>query len=149
MVMRLASQKSYHSGPPVYLPYTSAIACTVSASGVIFGSYDPLGNTQITARGDIEITCAESTSYAISLSGGMGGFTPRQMDNGQGGVLNYNLFTDPTYQMVWGDGTAGTHTVGGSASDPGTLHSVYGLIPGGQNVPAGLYTDTIVVSVSY
>ncbi|MBB3047521.1 spore coat protein U-like protein [Litorivivens lipolytica] len=65
--------------------------------------------------------------------------------------LNYNLYTDPTYLTVWGDGNGGTATVPGAI---GVLllpidHVVYGRIPAGQNSAAGNYSDTISVTVTY
>jgi spore coat protein U-like protein len=34
-------------------------------------------------------------------------------------------------------------------SGPAQPISIYGSIPAGQNVPAGTYTDTVIISVNY
>lgn len=127
----------------------AAAACTVSATGVAFGLYDPLGSSAVDSLGEVEVTCPDSTAYNITLSEGQGSFSNRHLINASNDVLAYNLFTDATYQFVWGDGAAGNESVSGSANNTGTLHSVHGRIPGGQNIPAGSYNDTIVVTVTY
>jgi spore coat protein U-like protein len=61
--------------------------------------------------------------------------------------LNYNLFVDASRVVVWGDGSGGSSTVALTAAAADI--PVYGRVPGGQNVPAGSYIDTIVVTVTY
>jgi spore coat protein U-like protein len=57
---------------------------------------------------------------------------------------------------VWGDGSAGTSTQGGSGAGLGIgsaiTHTVYGELPNtdnNQNAPAGNYSDTVTVTVEY
>ena len=63
------------------------------------------------------------------------------------------MYTDPTRLLVWGDGSTGSHTVSDSylaLLTPTTKHyTVYGRVPGGQNKPAGTYSDTVTVTVTY
>ena len=69
--------------------------------------------------------------------------------------LNYNLFYDAAYTQIRGDGTGGSTTGGASftltKADPtqSTTSTIYGRIPSGQDVAAGSYTDTIIVTVTY
>lgn len=132
----------------LWLPYSAKAQCTITASGLIFGQYNPLGGETVDGRGDIEQVCSESTSYTIELSQGQGTYSPREM-NSAGDLLEYNLYTDVSRLIVWGDGTGGTQTASGTADTTGNEHSVYGRIPGGQNVSAGHYSDTIVITVTY
>jgi spore coat protein U-like protein len=66
--------------------------------------------------------------------------------------LNYNLYLDSAYTQIWGDGTGGTVTksdnIGGLLGSS-ISYTVYGRLPGGQNVPAGVYSDTVFVTVIY
>ena len=62
-------------------------------------------------------------------------------------VLEYNLYTDPSRLTVWGDDSAGTVTVSETAST--AEKTIYGRVPGRQNVPAGTYTDVVLVTISY
>lgn len=125
--------------------------CNASASSLAFGNYDSLAGLPVTSVGTITVSCTLGLGYNISLSrGSAGSYSPRTLING-GNKLNYNVFTNPTYMTVWGDGSGGTATVSGLI---GLLllpvnHVVYGRIPGGQNAAAGSYSDTLSVTVSF
>jgi spore coat protein U-like protein len=69
-------------------------------------------------------------------------------------ALQYNIYLTPSYAQIVGDGSAGTY----APSDSGTVTSgqvykvtgnLYGYMPPSQDVPAGAYTDSIVVTVTY
>lgn len=120
--------------------------CTVSAAGVAFGNYDVFSSEALTGAGDINVVCTPISSYTVSLSAGGGSYSQRELSSGSN-VLSYNLYTHGGYTVIWGDGTGGTSTVGGNGED--VHHTVHGRIPALQNVPAGSYTDTIVVTVTF
>jgi len=120
--------------------------CTVSAGSVVFGSYDVFSVQPLDGAGSIGIDCDPATPYSISLGTGGGSYGQRELASG-GDSLGYNLYTGATRVVVWGDGSGGTGTVGGSTAQ--ASHTVYGRIPAGQNVPAGSYGDTIIVTVSF
>lgn len=48
--------------------------------------------------------------------------------------------------MVWGDGVTGTANSGTGTNADAT---VYGRIPGSQNVPANAYAGSITVTVTF
>ena len=132
-------------------------AVTPAPAAVAFGSYNPISGTADTTTGNIAVTCSAlvlfTASYVISLStGASGSYTTRFM-NLTGNHLNYNLYTQAARTTVWGDGTAGTVTVSDSYTAIGLSetrnYTVYGLLPALQAVPAGAYTDTITVTVTY
>lgn len=122
-----------------------------------FGSYNPgsakTGSTDISVTGTVTgVGVLVNVSYSISLSAGAGGTVANRVLNGPGTPLAYNLYTSDTYQTVWGnDGRGDSYSllasVGGTSRT--MSYTVYGLIPAGQYVAAGLYTNTIVVSVVY
>ncbi len=133
-------------------------SCAVSATGVSFGSYDPLAGSATEITGEIEVTCnvaleASTVSYAIQLAtGGSGTYAMREMTSGSG-TLDYQLYTDASRTTVWGDGTGGTVThsfnellIIGTHTH---RYSVHGAIPAGQNVAAGSYSDVITVTLNY
>ena len=123
-----------------------AAGCTVTVVNVAFGGYDVFQQQDTETTGSVNVTCDSSASYTISLSAGLGTFAARAMLSGSQ-QLSYNLFTDPQRLTIWGDGSSGTATV--SASGTGASYTVYGMIPARQNVPAGTYSDTITVTVTY
>ena len=120
--------------------------CTVSAQSVAFGSYDVFSAQALDGTGNISVNCLPSAGYSLALSTGGGSYNQRQMASADD-VLNYNLYTSASRSTVWGDGTGGTGTVGGSAESAN--HTVYGRIPAGQNRKAGSYGDTIIVTVTF
>lgn len=134
----------------------SFCSCTVTTTGVAFGSYDPIASVNNDSAGSIRVRCtllaALAGSYTIALStGGAPSFDLRRMANG-GSLLRYNLYTDAARSQIWGDGTGATQTVTNGflallAVDQTT--SVYGRIPAGQNVAAGSYADTVVVTITF
>jgi spore coat protein U-like protein len=71
-----------------------------------------------------------------------------------GTSLGYNLYTTTARNVVWGDGFGGSVTVtltGGNVSGGVRRYtrSVFGRVPGSQNVGAGSYSDTITLTVTF
>jgi spore coat protein U-like protein len=126
----------------------------VSATPLSFGNYNAASPTAATANATITVSCVnpgrDLPNFTVALStGGAGGYAPRRLSSGAN-LLNYNIFTTAGFTSVWGDGSGGSVIV----SDPGGAYSsvnftAYGRIPVGQFVPAGSYTDTITVTVTY
>lgn len=131
-----------------------------STSNVDFGNISDIGTTtkDYTANGAIATTCNTGTSYSIYLGDGnnriSGGY--RQMTNGSGLYIPYQLYQDSSYNTIW-DATGGTTAIGGtgglSKSGNGSSQSspVYGKIPKGVSISTtpGNYTDSVVVTVTY
>ncbi len=130
---------------------------SVSATGISFGNYTATDPTATTASGTITVSCGllgvdVLPGFTVSLSSGNGGsFAPRTLAGG-GASLSYNLYTDTTHTAVWGDGSGATV----ARSFDGTLlhlgsydFTVYGALAAGQFVKAGVYSDTIIVTVTY
>ena len=130
-------------------------ACTISATGVAFGAYDPRAAGPDDGTGSIVLLCHPNTSSpSIALSsGGSGSFSMRRMVSGAT-QLNYNLYTSSSRTIVWGDGSGGTATVsppdgGVSAGRRRFSADIFGRIPALQNARAGTYVDTVVVTVTF
>ncbi len=139
-------------------PGAASAACSVSATAVGFGSYNPLSSLNTDATGTVTVTCSGLLSvlvgYEVLLSrGGAGSYTPRRMSSGAN-TLNYNLYTNITRTTIWGDNTGGSSRVTGSILvqllvPTSNNHTVYGRIPALQNAAAGSYADSITVTVNY
>ena len=123
-----------------------AATCVVSTSGIAFGGYDPFVNQHVDSVANISVNCDETTSYSIALSTGSGSYDARAMTSGIHQLL-YNLYSDATLTTVWGDGTGNSSTV----SDTQAIgsHNVYGRIPALQDAYVGVYSDTIVVTLTF
>jgi spore coat protein U-like protein len=134
--------------------------CTVSANGIAFGNYNPLSPSGDAAVGSWSVTCnaigsgSATVSGTLSLSTGSSGtYAARTLKSGTHS-LQYNIYLTPGYAQVLGDGSAGTF----APSDSGTVTagqvyqitgSMYGYMPPSQDVPAGSYSDSIIVTVTY
>lgn len=122
-------------------------ACTITITPMAFGAYT---GTVAVGTATTTLTCTNTTPYTVALSAGVGAgatVTNRSMTGG-GGALSYALFRDPARTLNWGV-TAGTDTVAGTGSGAGQAVTVYGQIDAGQGVAAGVYSDTIIATVTY
>lgn len=129
--------------------------CTVSASGVAFGNYDPLANANADGTGSVSVTCIGSgtVTYTISASMGSGTYQARKLVSGSH-TLDYNVYTDSTRTTIWGDESSGTGLISDSVTaTPGgatKTSTVYGRIFSGQKTASvGSYSDTLIVTISY
>jgi len=117
--------------------YALLQSCSVSATALTFGSYDPSSATARDSTGTITVTCTAtvlgiSASWDILLSTGSSpSFTPRRMFNG-GNSMQYNLYTNAARTQVWGDGTGGTAKVLNAAGVQARL--LYKLGEGRPNI---------------
>ena len=126
--------------------------CTVSTSALAFGSVDTISGSNVDSTGGLTITCTNGTAWAASagVGGGSGAsYANRRMTQGAN-LLNYNIYTSAARTTVWGNGTSGTATIGGTGTGTSQSVTVYGRVGSGQtSVPAGAYADTVAVTVTY
>jgi spore coat protein U-like protein len=130
--------------------------CLVSANNLAFGTYDPTA-ADLDVDTQVLVRCTNGTGYTVALNAGV---TPgatlaqRRMTNGTD-FMNYNLYTAADHLTIFGDGTGGTATVGGTGTGLGVAQqqtvTVFGRIPTGQTtLPIATYTETtITVTVTF
>jgi spore coat protein U-like protein len=139
----------------------AAVSCTVTATSTAFGTYNPLSVTPTYANGQVQISCTllsggtTNVNLVTSYSAGASGsYALRTMLSGAN-TLRYNLFADAAYTQIRGNGTGGSQTSAAtlnlSRANPtrSVTSVIYGRIPASQDVAAGSYADTIVVTVTY
>ena len=109
-----------------------------------FGTYNPADPGDLFGTTIIDILCTTGATWSIELSG-INGAISRQMTNGDGDILNYELYQNATRTLEWssivpkpGTGTGFSHS-----------NTVYGTIPLGQNVPADTYSTSEVITVTF
>ena len=148
--------------------------CTVSASPVPFGAYEPVvtnRTAELGASGSLSVTCTNS-STAVTIELGLGqnsSGTNRFMKTGTGGAgefLPYQLYkpvdsanntlcstTDHTADGgVWGTaagGSAFTPSAPSWTAGTARVFHICGYIPPAQDVVPGNYTDTVLATVTY
>lgn len=132
---------------------TASVApqCTLTTSDINFGTVGALSNP-VTASGTVTVRCTSSASYGISMDGGtsgstdptrrwMGGITPQT-------GISYGLYQNSEYSLPWGNTLDLTRSGTGSGSNQ--TFTVFGRTNGSTiTPPAGTYTDTVVVTVTY
>jgi len=123
-------------------------ACSVTATDLGFGAYDPLNATDTDATTTLDVTCTLTTTYDVALDAGTGTgatTTVRVMEFGAN-TLNYAIYQDAGRTTIWGEGT--DRVSGTGTGSPQTL-TAYGRIPALQSVTPGAYADLITVTVSF
>lgn len=141
------------------LTVSSSIAanCTISTAAVAFGAYDPIVTNLAAAlngTGTITTTCTTGSSPVITLGQGANADTGstdavplRQMANGSERMA-YALFSNAGRTTTWGN-TSGTAPAAVTGTGIAQNFTVYGQIAGGQNLPTGSYSDTVVATVTF
>jgi spore coat protein U-like protein len=143
------------------LPCYGEATCTVSATPVAFGVYNPLTAAATISTATVTATCtwisggATRADFVSSYSTGSSGtFATRTMLSGADS-LSYNLYLDSTYTQVRGDGTGGSQTefasliVSNGQKTQSTSSTIYARVAALQDVAAGTYSDTITVTITY
>lgn len=125
-------------------------SCNVDASDLPFGDYDPVSAGPLDAATTVDVTCTSGTSYVVALDEGLGAgatVAVRRMTGGAD-VLQYSLYRNAGRTNVWGE-TAGIDTVAGTGTGLAQTLNVYGRAPANQTAPAGSFSDTVTVTVTY
>lgn len=132
---------------------SSAAQCSLNTQSVFFGEYDYSVPLPVNATGLIWLQCDANVSVRVSLDAGQysgGNPLARQMESGAGGApLRYNLYMDSSYSQVWGDGSRGTGVYSTSVTASSINVILYGRIPPFQNVPTGIYQDSLMVTLEW
>ena len=116
-------------------------SCSVSATPLDFGQYDPFAATPKDGSSSISVTCTNGTTYGVAITTP----TARSMAGPSGATLGYGLYNDAA--RTTGFGAAANSVIGNGAAQP---MSVYGRIPVGQtSARPGAYSDTVTVLVAY
>ena len=129
-------------------------ACTISATPFSFLPYDSLSTNPTDSTGSISIACNEApppdVTVQIGRSATSSGFAPRSMKHSSlPDLLHYNLFTSAAMNTIWGDGTGGTpdSAYRKSPKNKPEVVTIYGRMPAGQDISAGTYSDSLVVTI--
>ncbi|HKV97431.1 MAG TPA: spore coat U domain-containing protein [Gammaproteobacteria bacterium] len=134
------------------VPATSrAASCTVRATRVNFGNYNPLNAAPLNRTGRITVRCSGAGTVTVALSTGQSGsYNPRYMLSGAtGDQLDYNLYTNAARNIIWGDGTGGTLTSSQPFNNNRVRLNVYARVPAQQDIAPGNYIDNITATISF
>ena len=138
---------------------TVAPNCLVSAANLAFGNYlgDPDTPVNVDASSDISVRCSKNAAFTLALNAGStaGATVAQRLLAGPGTEkLQYNLFTTAARNIVFGDGSSGSVTQGGTGTGMANVltTTVFGRLPDNafnQAAATGAYSDTVTVSITY
>ncbi|MDQ3364695.1 MAG: spore coat U domain-containing protein [Myxococcota bacterium] len=133
-------------------PAAAGVCSVTSVAPVTFGTYDVFATAPLTFAGSVTYACtdvAPSEVVVISIDGLPSGGGPRTLV-GATSSLAYQLYLDAARTVVWGDGTGGSATYGPLVPVAGspTVVPIYGRLPSRQDVPAGAYAASLVVTLN-
>jgi spore coat protein U-like protein len=120
-------------------------SCTLSATPLNFGTVNLGGSGSVAASSNITFNCTKDTSYNINMDGG-GSFD---------GANRYMLGTSGTDKLAYQISVSGANVpvnssfLSGNGLGNASTIAVQGALLVGQNVPAGFYKDTVMISIIY
>lgn len=124
---------------------TVASNCLVNASNLNFGTASLISGS-IASTSTLGVQCTNGTAYQVGLNNGQHAVgSQRYMASGTNQVA-YGLYQDGAHTQIWDNGTSRKSGVG---SGQVVNQTVFGLVPAQPTVPAGSYSDTVQVNVSY
>lgn len=129
---------------------TVVAACAVSASNLSFGNYNPTLGTPNDNQTSLLVTCTNGAGYNVGLDvgAGSGATTAERKMTHSSNTLLYTLYRDSNRTLVWGD-SVGSNTLASTGTGAQQTVNVYGRIAAAQAAPAGAYSDTITVTVTF
>jgi spore coat protein U-like protein len=144
-------------------PASAAFECLVQAPGSInFLVYNPASGTPALGSTDTTLSCkhlgggTERIDWTMTLSNGGSGNCNARTLVGSSGTLNYNVYQTTIGRGVWGNTGCATFPAGRLTVGPGagngtqsTTQTLFGQIPIGQYVAAGVYVDSLLLTIVF
>ena len=122
-----------------------------------FGILSAAQSSPVFDSATLQFTCTAdgllpTVSYSVAISAGSSGDFNQRTMRFAAWSISYNLFIDPTFITVFGDGMPGNNsqTVSGlCVSGVTCIVPVYGKLDGGQSLRAGQYSDAVTITLSF
>lgn len=150
------------TSPNETVSISSSIANVLSWSSgsLAFGAYDPVvtnSSTNLTGSGSLSFSITKGDTVTITLGASANASTcsskvtatyTRAMVSGSNCMI-YELYEDSAHTTPW-KGTASPTIPASTTGLSATSVNLYGVVPAGQDLPAGAsYTDTVYAVVTY
>jgi spore coat protein U-like protein len=121
-----------------------------TATDMVFGTTGVI-DANVDQTSTITVQCTTGTPYNVGLGAGAGSgatIAVRKMTSPAAAVINYSLYSDSGRAQLWGT-TIGGDTVAGTGNGALQPLTVYGRVPPQTTPGAGVYTDTVAITVTY
>lgn len=142
-------------GGSVTFPFTSTASvdpnCQITTvNNLQFSAQSGLIDSASDTSTTIGILCTGRTAWNVGLDNGNHvGTSNRRMRQSTADVfVDYDLYRDAARSQVWGN-TIGSNTSAGSGTGNVQSLTIYGRVLAPQSVPAGSYSDTITITLTY
>lgn len=123
--------------------------CNMTTTPLSFG-VKALLTTITDGSGQLRVTCTTGATYTVGLSGGLSGATSpttRKMVNNTNSIV-YGLYGDAARTQGWFN-TRAFYEANGTGSGIAQTLTVYGRMPAQPTPPVGVYSDTVVATITY
>jgi spore coat protein U-like protein len=135
------------------LPVSATVLenCTVVATPMVFAATSSVGASDIDSTATITLACTPNADFDVALDNGANAVLGIRNMKIAGGaeLLPYRIFRDAARSQAWGS-SAGVNTQPGVAPLGAASYTAYGRIPAGTNAAsAGVYVDTVTVTVTF
>lgn len=130
----------------------SADGCNFNIPPLNFGVYSFIQKSPNDSSNNLKIECQNSTVVSVQIGAGQSGvMLNRYMVDAKGNQLKYNLYVDAGRQGVLGDGNDGSSYFNGLNVGVGQHPNmtIYGRLFPNQSIPAGNYSDNLVLNISF
>lgn len=153
MLSVVGANAAEHLAATIEVSATVASNCRLTVNPLVFGSYDPLGSNSISALDattPLMLTCTRDTQASINMDSGKNAVkgSPQRFLASGPPQLGYLVFRDSARTQNWGIGADALEFVSSGGKDGQSL-TVFGRIPPGQEVPAGVYSDVLTATVDF
>jgi|SRR5579863_232243 len=133
-----------------------ANGCSVTATPVTFGSYNPTTRTMVSTVASLTYTCTSKVRRGIRILLANGNIVRTMRQPGAEAIykrdsLHFLLTLDPAGTIPWGDGTGGTQVYTDPhppLNQPVTVQ-IYGFLPESQDPVPGQYQDALRVIADF
>jgi spore coat protein U-like protein len=138
--------------------------CSISATNLSFGTYNPLSASVNNATSMVTITCTKGAASTIGMDNGLNFASgTRNMKSAAADLIAYSVGKPPNNTVgtactfpaatAWTTSGAGLFTPVAAPSKAARTYNVCGTIAAGIDVPGSaagvLYSDTITASVNF
>lgn len=127
-----------------------AASCSVDLTPMDFGTVNSATTGPLDSTARMMVTCTNATAYTVGLDSGThaadNSDTGRQMASGENRT-RYGLFRDAGRSQGWG--LAPGTVLAGTGTGSTQSINIHGRVFGAQTLARGLYSDTVVVVISY
>ncbi len=139
---------------------TVSTNCTISATPVAFGAYDPVSGGNVTASGTVVVACTKAaTGLTVGLNNGANYTTTRNLNGAASSDKLAYALMQPTSATpsaacpLFGAGTAWTTAATLALTSPtgkaARTYNVCGQLASGQDVSVDSYTDTVTATITF